>query len=66
MIQTILNQMATKTDLKKLKKELKEDIDQSFQDVFEAADNRKADKIVVDELEKRVDRIEAIVGPTVD
>jgi len=58
MIQDILTQMATKTDLEKLRKDLKKDIDQVFKDVFESADATKADKLTVKVLEKRVDRIE--------
>ncbi len=48
--------------LKKLRKNIKEDIDEAVMNVFQAADSNKADKSVVKELDTRVTVIERIVG----
>lgn len=53
-----LGKYATKDDVIKLRKDIKEDIDQAFTDVFQAADKNKAEKADLISLQGRVKRIE--------
>ncbi|MFH1833134.1 MAG: hypothetical protein ABH816_03115 [Candidatus Levyibacteriota bacterium] len=50
--------MSTKDDLRALRKELKEDLDQVFTDLVEVVDKNKADKKDLVKLENRVTVVE--------
>lgn len=50
--------MATKDDLKQLRKDIKEDIVQASMDVFKSADENKVEKIDLEALETRVYKLE--------
>ena len=57
-----LKGMATKDDLKNLETSLMERIDEAQMEIIATVDKHKADKSDVDNLEKRVERLEDNAG----
>lgn len=53
-----IKNMATKDDLKNLEKRLIERVDEAQMEIIATVDKHKADKAKVNNLEKRVDRLE--------